>query len=393
MTSLPTSLSAVTDVTSSAPPERPHLRIGYVALIDSAPLIVAKQMGFDQRHGITLELYQQPSWAAIRDKLLSGELDAAQTLYGLVYGVQIGLGGPQADMAILMTLNRNGQAITVSNQLADQLKEGQSLRAALKTLGRKPVFAQTFPTGTHAMWLNYWLAANGIHPVSDVESIVIPPPQMPEALAHGELDGFCAGEPWHAVAEHNKSGRTIVSSSQIWPDHPEKALACRREFAALYPNTVQALIRAMLESCQWIEATENKWQLSTWLAQPEYLHLAQDLIQSRLVGRRLDDENAERGSNLPIRFFTDATTNYPLPADGLWFLSQFYRWGLLKSTSDWDAIVNQVCQTALYTQATQQLELTLEPTKTTEIQFIDGQIWDGHDAVSYAKQFTINAVS
>ena len=374
------------------PPERPHLRIGYVALIDSAPFIVAKQMGFDNHHGLTLELCKQPSWAAIRDKLLSGELDAAQTLYGLVYGVQIGLGGPQADMAILMTLNRNGQAITVSNRLADLLQRGQSLKNALSSIGRKAVFAQTFPTGTHAMWLNYWLAANDVHPLTDIESIVIPPSQMPDALAQGELDGFCAGEPWHAVAEHNRCGRTIVSSSQIWHNHPEKALACRREFAALYPNTAQALIRTILESCQWIENAENKIQLSTWLSKAEYLKLSPDLIYSRLIKHTIDHgEQPTLGSRLPVSFFTDGKSNYPLPTDGLWFLSQFYRWGLLKSTNEWNHIVNQVCQTTHYANAARQLNLVSTPPEATASQLIDGQIWDGSNALAYSEHFKIKA--
>ncbi len=356
-------------------PERTHLRIGYVPLIDSAPLIVAHEMQFGQRHGLTLELCKQPSWAAIRDKLLSGELDAAQTLYGMVYGVQLGLGGPQADMAILMTLNRNGQAITVSNQLAAKLRAGQSLKSALGSLGRKPVFAQTFPTGTHAMWLNYWLAANDIDPLSDIESIVIPPPQMPDALAQGELDGFCAGEPWHAVAENNNSGKTVVSTSQIWPDHPEKALACRREFAALYPNTAQALIRTILEACQWLANDKNKIQAGSWLARPEYLNIAQELVLSRLVVT--DSDQAAIPPKLPVRFFDERGANYPLPADGLWFLGQFQRWGLFKSSGQWNDIVQQVCQTECYLSAARQLNLLAQPPQAKTVQFIDGRIWDG----------------
>ena len=397
MMPLPTLANAPSATSILPTPERQHVRIGYVALIDSAPFIVAHQMGFDQRHGLTLELCKQPSWAAIRDKLLSGELDAAQTLYGLVYGVEIGLGGPQADMAILMTLNRNGQAITVSNSLAAQLKQGQSLATALHRLGRKPVFAQTFPTGTHAMWLNYWLAANHVHPLNDIDSVVIPPPQMPEALAHGELDGFCAGEPWHAVVEDQQTGHTIIRSGEIWPHHPEKALACRREFAALYPHTAKALIRTMLDACQWIADHENKQQLSAWLAQAEYLHLPQALIYSRLVSPALSDEShwsipqGKTHASLPINFYTDTSTNYPNPTDGLWFLSQFHRWGLVASSPAWESIARQVCQTTLYHEAVQELGLTITSPTLTPVQLIDGRIWDGEDAVRYATAFDINA--
>src|SRR5580692_4097613 len=139
----PTSLASSS---APAPLEKTHLRLGFVALADVAPLVAAKLLEFGHAHGLTLELCRQPSWAAIRDKLLSGDLDAAHSLYGLVYGVQIGLGGPQTDMAVLMVLNRNGQAITLSNRLADALDEHRTLPAALAALGRKPVFAQTLPT-------------------------------------------------------------------------------------------------------------------------------------------------------------------------------------------------------------------------------------------------------
>ncbi|MBV8635059.1 MAG: ABC transporter substrate-binding protein, partial [Burkholderiaceae bacterium] len=145
-----------------APPELDRLRLGFMPLTDCAPLVVAEMLDLGKPYGLKLELRRQASWAAVRDKLLSGELDAAHALYGLVYGVQLGLGGPQADMSILMTINRNGQAITLSNRLFDLMAQGTPLAQIATTLGRKPVFAQTFPTGTHAMWLNYWLAARGI---------------------------------------------------------------------------------------------------------------------------------------------------------------------------------------------------------------------------------------
>src|SRR5580692_474167 len=200
--------------------EKTHLRLGFVALSDAAPLIAAKLLEFGHAHGLTLELCRQPSWAAVRDKLLSGDLDAAHALYGLVYGVQLGLGGPRTEMAVLMVLNRNGQAITLSNRLADALAEHGTLPKALATLGRKPVFAQTFPTGTHAMWLYYWLAAQGVHPLRDIDSVVIPPPQMVAALADDKLDGLCVGEPWNALAETEGVGRTVAQTGEVWPDHP-----------------------------------------------------------------------------------------------------------------------------------------------------------------------------
>jgi nitrate/nitrite transport system substrate-binding protein len=346
-----TALSATAN-SDSAPPERTHLRIGFVPLTDCAPLVAAHMLQTDTRHGLTLELCKQPSWAAVRDKLLSGELDAAQTLYGLVYGVQMGIGGPQADMAILMTLNRNGQAITASNRLADALRDGLPLAQALTTLGHKPVFAQTFPTGTHAMWLNYWLASHGIDPVHDVESVALPPPLMADALAQGELDGFCAGEPWHAVAESKKAGRTIICSSTIWPDHPEKALACRRDFAGLYPNTARALISAILEASIWLEQPENRRHCAQWLARPEYIGVAQELIAPRLLG-----DFGKLAPAIPVKFHDDTGMNAPLAYEGTWFLQQFHRWGLLRPGADWGRIAADVSQNALYSVAAESLGL------------------------------------
>jgi ABC-type nitrate/sulfonate/bicarbonate transport system substrate-binding protein len=181
------------------------------------------------REGIRQEVRDQDhpskeaSWAAVRDKLVNGELDAAHVLYGLIYGVQMGIGGPKKDMSVLMTLNNNGQAITLSSQLkAKGAVDGPSLKKLIDTEKREYTFAQTFPTGTHAMWIYYWLAANGIHPFNDVKSIVVPPPQMVANMRVGNMDGFCVGEPWGARAIADGIGYTCVTTQDIWTDHPEK---------------------------------------------------------------------------------------------------------------------------------------------------------------------------
>ncbi len=329
-----------------AAPERAHLRLGFVALSDAAPLIVAQHLALGARHGLTLELSRQPSWAAVRDKLLSGELDAAHALYGLVCGVQLGIGGPQADMAVLMVLNRNGQAITFSGRLAAAYHACGNVKEALASLGRKPVFAQTFPTGTHAMWLYHWLASHGVDPLREIRSVVIPPPEMVAALADGELDGFCAGEPWHALAEARHAGRTVAATSEVWPDHPEKALACRRDFAALYPNTARALIRTLVDACAWLDSAAHRRQAAEWLAAPDAIGVPAALIAPRLVGDYGAGPFAQ--APLPVKFHEHGTVNRPNAADGLWFLSQYRRWGMLEGARDDAAIAAAIAQTALY---------------------------------------------
>lgn len=195
--------------------ELPVLRVAYMPLIDCAPLVAASRLGLDHAYGLQLQLHRQASWAGVRDRLLAGEADAAHTLASLVYAIDLGVGGPQCPMALLMTLNHNGQAVTLAPALAQAVAAGQSLPQVLAEAGRRVVFAQTFPTGTHALWLYYWLAACGVDPMRDVDVVSIPPPQMPEALASGLVDGYCSGEPWAAVAEAQGSGQRVIRSGAL----------------------------------------------------------------------------------------------------------------------------------------------------------------------------------
>ncbi len=204
---VPNSIKANAWAAGSDAPEITEVKIGFIPLTDCAPIVVAAEMGFDKKYGIKITPSKEASWAAIRDKTVNGELHAAHVLYGLVYGVQLGIGGQQKDMAVLMTLNHNGQGITLANQLKEKgVKDGRSLKRLLDNENRDYTFAQTFPTGTHAMWLNYWLAANGINPIKDVKTIVVPPPQMVANMRIGNMDGYCVGEPWNARAIYDKVG-------------------------------------------------------------------------------------------------------------------------------------------------------------------------------------------
>ncbi|MEM5388456.1 CmpA/NrtA family ABC transporter substrate-binding protein [Paraburkholderia phymatum] len=368
--------------------EKTHLRLGFVALSDAAPLVAAKLLEFGHAHGLTIELLKQPSWAAIRDKLLSGDLDAAHALYGLVYGVQLGLGGPQTDMAVLMVLNRNGQGITVSKRLAAALDEHETLPAALATLGRKPVFAQTFPTGTHAMWLYYWLASQGVHPLRDIESVVIPPPQMVDALARDRLDGLCVGEPWNAVAQERGVGRTIAATSEVWPDHPEKVLASRRDFVTRYPNTARALVQTMLEACRWLDDDEHRVEIARWLAADEFVGVPAGSITPRLL-KTGSDANSD-AKRRPVRFFDDGAVNYPHPSEGAWFFAQFARWRMTDWRADFSTIAGEVNQTALYRQAALNVGVNV-PAQSPSSLLIDGREWNGIADEAYVTGFALRA--
>src|SRR5471030_2170466 len=160
-------------------PEKEEIKIGFIPLTDCASVVMASVLGIDKKYGVKIVPSKEASWAGVRDKLVNGELDMAHVLYGLIYGVQLGTAGPKKDMAVLMSLNHNGQAITLSKTLADKgAVDGPSLAKVMANEKREYTFAGTFPTGTHAMWIHYWLAASGINPVTGAKLITVPPPQM-----------------------------------------------------------------------------------------------------------------------------------------------------------------------------------------------------------------------
>lgn len=274
-------------VSGSDAPEKSSLDLGFMALTDCASLVVAATQGFAQPYGLTLNLKRQSSWASLRDKLVSGELDAAHGLYGLIYAVHLGIGGTApTDMAVLMGLNQNGQSINLSHGLQQQgVVTPEALDRHVHQSRTPLTFAQTFPTGTHAMWLYYWLASQGIHPLQDVESVVVPPPQMVAHLQAGRIDGFCVGEPWSASAVKQNQGFTLATSQAIWPNHPEKVLGCTQAFVDQYPNTARVLVMAILEASRFIEqSTENRRSTAQLLSAREYLDAPLDCIEPRLLG-------------------------------------------------------------------------------------------------------------
>jgi two-component system, oxyanion-binding sensor len=376
-------------------PEKHVLNIGFMALTDAASVIVTATQGFAEKYGLTLNLQRQASWATLRDKLLSGELDAAHSLYGLIYGAQFGLGGAAAtDMAILMGLNQNGQSINLSHGLKFAgVTTSDALNLHAHQNSARLTFAQTFPTGTHAMWLYYWLASHGIHPLDDVDSVVVPPPQMVAHLKARRIDGFCVGEPWCAQAVEENLGFTLATSQSIWPDHPEKVLGCTRSFVEDNPNTARALIMAILEASRFIdENEENKRSTAQLLSGSEYVDAPSSVIQPRFLGQYQDGLGHAWLDAHPLRFHAEGKVNMPYLSDGMWFMTQFRRWGLLRDDPDYLAVAQQVHQLGLYRQAAQALGVDA-PEVMRSSQLLDGQIWDGSDPAGYARSFRLNAMA
>ena len=328
-------------VYASDAPEHPKVRVGIIALTDCSSIVMALELGLFKKHGIESTISKEASWAVIRDRLTLGENQATHMLYGMPYSVTMGLlGAPKKPLILPLCLNRNGQAITLTKALLDR---GARTPAQIKPLaleakakGSPMAFAMTYPPGTHAMWMRYWLASGGINPDRDVSLITIPPPQMVANMKVGKMDGFCVGEPWNARAIADGIGFTAITTQQMWKDHPEKVLAFTEEFATRNPKTVKAVIRGVLEASQWNDKLENRPRMAEVVSQPQYINCPKEIILGRLLGDYDYGDGRKEKDKLYMTFF-DRQANFPLKSHGVWWLTQFRRWGMVKEPPDYRA--------------------------------------------------------
>jgi nitrate/nitrite transport system substrate-binding protein len=372
-------------------PEKAEVKIGFIPLTDCASVVMASVNEIDKKYGLKIVPSKEASWASVRDKLVNGELDAAHVLYGLIYGVQMGIGGPKKDMAVLMAINNNGQAITISRKLYEKgVKDGATLKALMDREKREYTYAQTFPTGTHAMWLYYWLAANGINPFTDAKTITVPPPQMVANMRVGNMDGCCVGEPWNNRAIVDNVGFTVETSQGIWKDHPEKVLGTTGEFVSKYPNTARAMTAAVLEAGRWIDASlSNRQKTAQTIADRSYVNTDTDVILARMLGRY--DNGIGRKWDEPdyMKFYNEGAVNYPYLSDGMWFLTQHRRWGLLKEEPDYLAVAKKVNRVDIYKDAASMTKTALPKSDFRTSKLIDGVVWDGKEPTKYAAAFKV----
>ncbi|WP_018411549.1 CmpA/NrtA family ABC transporter substrate-binding protein [Methyloversatilis thermotolerans] len=393
MSMVPPGVRSAAWAAGSDAPEKKEVRIGFIPLTDCSSVVMAAVEKFDEKYGIKIIPSKEASWAAVRDKLVNGELDAAHVLYGLIYGVHLGIGGPKKDMANLMTINNNGQGISLSAQMREKgAVDGASLK---KVVAASPAgtytFAQTFPTGTHAMWLYYWLAANDINPFTDVKSIVVPPPQMIANCRVGNMHGFCVGEPWNQRGIVDKVSFSVASSQDVWVDHPEKVLGTTAEWVAKYPNTARAMTAAVLEASRWIDASlANRRKTAETVAAKSYINTDMDVILGRMLGRYENGLGKTWDDKNYMKFFNDGAVNFPYLSDGMWFLTQHRRWGLLKGDVDYLAVARAINRIDVYKQAAAAVGVALPKSELRTSTLMDGSVWDGKDPKKYAASFRIS---
>ncbi|MBT8607277.1 ABC transporter substrate-binding protein [Polynucleobacter paneuropaeus] len=374
-------------------PEKTDVKVSFIALTDCSSVVMANHLGLDKKYGVKIIPTKEASWAAIRDKLVNGENDMSHILYGLVYGLQMGIGGQQKDMSVLMSLNNNGQAITLSKALYQKgVSDGASLKALMDKEKRDYTFAQTFPTGTHAMWLYYWLANYGINPFKDAKIITVPPPQMVANMRSGNMDGYCVGEPWNARAIIDGIGFTAITTQAIWQDHPEKALGTTSDFAKKYPNTCRAVTAAILEAGKYIDAsTSNKHATAEVVSAPSFVNTDVSVIQDRMMGRYNNGIGKTWDDPHAMKFYNDGSATFPYLSDGMWFMTQHKRWGLLKEHPDYLAVAKKVNNIALYKEAATATKTPLPKGDMRSSKLFDGIVWNGSNPAAYADSFKIKA--
>jgi len=374
-------------------PEKEEVKIGFIPLTDCASVVMASVLGIDKKYGVKIVPSKEASWAGVRDKLVNGELDMAHVLYGLVYGVHLGVSGAKKDMAVLMTLNNNGQAITLSKKLADKgAVDAASLAKLIATEKREYTFAHTFPTGTHAMWLYYWLAAAGIDPFKDVKNITVPPPQMVANMRVGNMDGYCVGEPWGQRAIMDGIGITGITTQDIWKDHPEKVLGTTADFVKKYPNTARAVTAAILEAGKWIDAgLQNKNKMAETIADKSYVNTSVDAINQRILGRYTNGLGKSWDDPNHMKFYNGGAVNFPYLSDGMWFLTQHKRWGLLKEHLDYLKVATEINRIDIYKQAAAATQTPVPKETMRTSKLFDGSVWDGKDPKKYAESFKLHA--
>jgi nitrate/nitrite transport system substrate-binding protein len=381
-------------VWASESPERADLRLGIIALTDCSPLVIAHEKGFFKKYGINATITKGASWAAIRDSLSNGDLDATHMLLGMPLASTLGLlGAPKKPMVVPWMLNRNGQAITLGMNLKGRVKDDpkplKAIAAEARAGGKPLTFAMTFPPGTHAMWLRYWLGAGGVNPDTDVSLITIPPPQMVANMKVGKMDGFCVGEPWNARAVADRIGYTATTTQAIWKDHPEKVCAFTAEFASRYPKTVKAVVKALHEASVWLDRLENRPEQCDIVSRPAYINCPKELILGRLQGK-YDYGDGRTLQDTHYMTFSARNCNYPQAKYAVWQLTQFRRWGMVQGPQDYAGLAKQVMRADLFEAAMREAGFTHGGANNAPETLFDGKVFDPAKPEAYARSFAVH---
>jgi NitT/TauT family transport system ATP-binding protein/nitrate/nitrite transport system substrate-binding protein len=361
-------------ISMSRPGGGTRLRIGFLRLTDSAPVIVADAFGWFADEGLDVELLEEPSWANIADKLAYGFLDAAVILPPLAFAIELGLRGVRQNLVIPWSISLGGNTVTLSRDLGESVqtarKQGHSTGLAFADQIRRhaPVVSLgvVHAYSTHNLLLRYWLAAAGLEAEKDYHLSVVSPARAVEALQARQIAGFCAGAPWGEVAEREGVGLSILTSDDIWSNAPEKAFAVRASWAEDHPDALSGALRALARAAQFCDAPQNASYTGALLSRHRYLNLPGHTIMSSLPGGAAVPRNVSR-------FWRNAAT-FPWLSHGAWFLDQMARWELIDKRLDRSSLAARVYRPDLYRSALAPLGLDL-PAADAKLEGQHGEAW------------------
>ncbi|ATC62553.1 nitrate ABC transporter substrate-binding protein [Nibricoccus aquaticus] len=380
----------------SEAPETPDINFGMIALTDCSPIVIAHEKGLFKKYGINSKVTKGANWAAIRDNLSTGSIQATHMLIGMPLASTMGLqGSPKKPMVIPWLLNRNGQAISLKAEWKGKVgadpKAIKPFADQAKKLGEPLTFAMTFPPGTHAMWMRYYLGQGGIHPDKDVSLITVPPAQMVANMKIGKMDGFCVGEPWNARAIADNIGFTSVTTQDMWKDHPEKVCAFTEEFAEKNPKTVKAILKALHEASVWLDDMANRPEQCEIVSRATYINCDKKIILGRLLGE-LDYGDGRKVTDASPMHFSKNNCNYPQPKFAKWFLSQYRRWGMVAGAPDYEGVAKKVMRPDIYEEAMKEIGVTHGGLDNSAFSLFDGKSFDPSNPEAYATSFEVNTL-
>ncbi|MGV8844112.1 MAG: CmpA/NrtA family ABC transporter substrate-binding protein [Pseudomonas sp.] len=420
---------------NAAAPEKDELTLGFIKLTDMAPLAIAYEKGFFEDEGLYVTLQAQANWKILLDRVITGELDGAHMLAGQPLGATIGY-GTKAQVVTAFSMDLNGNGITMSNAVWDEMKKHVPMENGkpvhpIKADALLPVIEQykakgkpfnlgmVFPVSTHNYELRYWLAAGGINPGyyapargditgtlnADALLSVTPPPQMPATLEAGTIDGYSVGEPWNQAAVFKGIGVPVITDYEIWKNNPEKVLGVSKAWADANPETHKRLVKALIRAGMWLDANDNANRLEAVqiLSRPEYVGADAEVIANSMTGT-FEYEKGDKREVPDFNVFFRHNATYPYYSDAIWYLTQMRRWGQIseaKPDSWYFDIAKQVYLPEVYQAAA--AELVAEGKATAEdfpatseegfraptSEFIDGLTYDGRKPNAYINQFKI----
>lgn len=369
------------------------VRLGFIPLTDCSPIVMAKELGLFKKYGVEVIVTKESSWANVRDKILTGELDGAHCLYSMPFSVYTGVGGKAgSEMKIAMMLNVNGQAITLSNDFCGkvgfkQMNKVTPVVAAKLKAEKEVTFAMTFPGGTHDLWLRNWMSIAGLNQKA-VKIITIPPPQMVANMKVGNMDGYCVGEPWGGVAVKQGVGFTQVATQDIWKDHPEKALVVNKDFSAKRKADLVKVMKAVMEACKWLDVPANRKKAAAIIGKAPYVNAPAEVIENRLMGNY--DLGCNQGTEIYdndyMLFHKGGMVNFPRKSHAIWAMAQYVRFGYLKEAPDYKAIADKLILQDLYEEvaASMKVKVPADDMKPFSLT-MDKTVFDPKNPAAYLK--------